>query len=67
MKYTQTQLAQMIGVSQAYISMIIARKAIPSWKTARKLASATNTDPVLWCDGTEDEIKVALQQGTTVQ
>jgi transcriptional regulator with XRE-family HTH domain len=62
-KINQTQIAKLIGISQPYLSEILGGKKRPSWKTAKRLAEATGTAPVLWMDGTPDEIKAALSGG----
>jgi transcriptional regulator with XRE-family HTH domain len=64
---TQQSIANAAGITQGYLSAIITRRKIPSFKTAKKIASATNTNPILWCDGTEDEIKAALKQASKAQ
>lgn len=63
-RMNQQQLGYATGLSQGYISKIISGAHIlDSWSTAKKLASATNTNPVLWLEGSSDEIKAALKQG----
>ncbi len=57
---TQTKLAKKVGVTQQFISKILRGKSRPSWPTAKRLAEATGTDPVLWLEGTPEEIKQAL-------
>ncbi|MBT3178044.1 MAG: helix-turn-helix transcriptional regulator [Desulfobacula sp.] len=61
-KLTQTFIAQQIGVSSAYVNYLVNCKKRPNWQTAKKLAEVTKTDPILWLEGTSDEIKQALSQ-----
>ncbi|WP_027360144.1 helix-turn-helix domain-containing protein [Desulforegula conservatrix] len=56
----QTQIAKKAGVSDAFISFFFKGKKIPSWKTAKKLGAATDTDPILWAEGRFEEIKTVL-------
>ena len=60
MKITQKKIAKQIGVPEGYLSELINRKKIPLWENAKRLAEKTGTTPVLWCDGTKEEIKKAL-------
>ena len=60
MKPTQKQIAAAAGISEAYLSMISARKKLPIWPKAKALAAVTCTDPVLWLDGTTEQIREAL-------
>ena len=62
MKITQTSLAKALNVSTAYINYLVNCKKRPNWKTAKKLSEITKTDPVLWLEGTAEEIKAALEQ-----
>jgi transcriptional regulator with XRE-family HTH domain len=65
---SQQQLASATGLSQGYISKIMSGAHIlDSWRTAKKLASATNTDPVVWLEGSPDKIKAARQQGAQAE
>jgi len=59
----QKQIAQNAGISAPYLNQILFGKKRPSWATAKKLAIATSTDPVLWLDGAIDEIRNALETG----
>ena len=64
---TQVYIAKKMGVSPAYINYLVNTRKRPPWKTAKKLASVTNTDPILWLEGSSDEIKAALKQGAQPQ
>lgn len=57
---TQIELAAKVKVSQSMISFILAGKRRPSWKKAKKIAEATGTNPVLWLEGSPEEMKAAL-------
>lgn len=60
MMMTQTEITNKAGIGQQFVSKILAGLRRPSWKTAKKLAEATGTNPVLWLEGTPEEIKQAL-------
>jgi transcriptional regulator with XRE-family HTH domain len=64
---TQAYIAKTMGVSPAYINYLVNTKKRPSWKTAKKIASVTNTDPILWLEGSSNEIRAALKQGSQAQ
>jgi len=55
-----TELAFATSLSVSFISQIINRKRSPGWETAKKLAEATGTKPVLWLEGTAGEVEAAL-------
>lgn len=57
---SQKQIAKKAGVSDAFISNFFKGKKTPSWKTAKKLAATTGTDPVLWVEGRVHELKEVL-------
>ena len=56
----QNIIAEKAQISDSYLSEIIANKKRPSWSTAKKLAKATGTSPVLWLEGSTDQIKLEL-------
>jgi transcriptional regulator with XRE-family HTH domain len=62
MKITITKIAAMAGISQGFLSNIICGRNRPHYKTAKNLAAATNTEPVLWLEGSPEEIKKALSK-----
>ncbi len=37
-------------------------KARPSWPTAKRLAEVTGTDPVIWLEGTPEELQAIFEQ-----
>jgi len=59
-RISQNEIANSVGVSDAFISMLISGKKRPSWKKAKMLAAFTGTKPELWLDGSPEEIKAAL-------
>ena len=61
-KYTQANIARQIRVSEAFLSQLANGLRRPSWPTAKKLAKVTDTDPVLWLEGTPEQIKQALSK-----
>lgn len=56
----QSQLAKLAGVSSAALYNILSGKFRPLWSTAKRLASATGTNPILWMEAPLDEIKSAI-------
>ena len=58
----QKQIAEAAELSATMISLILSGNKRPSWSTAKRLAAATNTAPVLWLEGSPNEIKKALSQ-----
>ena len=60
MKINYTKIAETAGVSKQALSNILNGRRRPSWGTAKRLAFVTNTDPVLWLEGTPVEIKKAI-------
>lgn len=59
---TQRKLSQLTGLSTGYVSEILSGKKRPTWNTAKIIAATTGTDPVLWMDGTPEQIRDALQE-----
>ena len=49
-KRKKKDLAEAAGIIPSYLSQILAG-ARPSWKTAKKLARITGSDPTRWADG----------------
>ena len=61
MKVTITKIAAAAGISQGFLSNIMCGRNRPHYKTAKKLAAATSTNPIIWLEGSPDEIKQALK------
>ena len=57
----QHKIAIRVGVSDAFISLIINGQKRPSWSVAKDLAVITGTKPELWLEGTVEQIKNALK------
>jgi len=55
-------LARFVGVSPAAISRRLNDKGRVSWALAKKLASATQTEPHLWMEATGADIRTAIEQ-----
>ncbi len=64
---TQAKIAKQLNVSNALISMLVSTRRRPSWKRAKQLAEITGTEPVLWLEGTTEQIKAALEEGPKPQ
>ena len=60
MKINYSNIAEMADVSKQALSNILNGRRRPSWGTAKRLAFATKTNPVLWLEGTPVEIKKAI-------
>lgn len=62
---TQTKIASIVGASQPYINQVVTTKKRPSWKMAKKLSSAVpGTTPILWLEGTPDQIRDAIKNAS---
>ncbi len=59
-KLTQINIAKRLKVSPSFVSQLINNKKRPSWERAKEIAKITNTKPILWLEGSSDEIKSAL-------
>jgi len=55
------ELAEKIGTSEAFVSMLLAGKRNPSWHIAKKIAKATNSDARIWMDGDVDKMREAME------
>jgi len=44
------------------LSQILGGQRKAGWRTAKRLAAVTDTDPVLWLEGSPGEIKTAIFQ-----
>lgn len=56
----QKDLAKQLGLSASYICEVLNRKRRPSWDVAKKLARATGSSPVVWMEGSADDLKNLL-------
>lgn len=61
-KLRTNQIAKRAGLSLSGLSNVLAGRRRPSWSTAKRLAAATDTSPVLWLEGSPNEIKEAISQ-----
>ncbi len=57
----QVKLANKIGKSESFISLILNGERRPSWSTAKILAKITNTKPELWLEGKPETIRTVLE------
>lgn len=53
------KIATRSGLARATVANIIAGRSRPSWAAAKRIASATNTQPVLWLEGDKKTLKAA--------
>ncbi|AQU99749.1 helix-turn-helix domain-containing protein [Desulfococcus multivorans] len=61
----QIEIAKIMGVHESFVSRIFSAQKRPSWRRAKQLAEITGTDPVLWLEGSADEIRAALSKTST--
>jgi transcriptional regulator with XRE-family HTH domain len=61
-KIRQYQISKLANISPAMLSGIMNGKARPSWPTAKRLAEVTGTDPVIWLEGTPEELQAIFEQ-----
>jgi len=59
----QTELAKATGMSEATISKILSGRRYPSWRVAKLLAKATNSDAKIWMDDDLKAKKTAMEGG----
>ena len=50
MRRTMSDLTREIKIERSFLSNILAGRVGASWKTAKKLAAITKTDPVMWME-----------------
>jgi len=62
MKITQKYIARQLGVSTAFVNYLVTTKKRPNWKRAKQLAKITKTKPELWLDGSESDIRNAIDE-----
>ncbi|WP_139164091.1 hypothetical protein [Desulfoluna spongiiphila] len=62
---TQTNIVNKTKLSAGFVSEIFSGKKRPSWKKAKVLAGATGTEPIVWLEGTPEEIKAAIKKAAT--
>lgn len=61
-RLTQKNIAKTVGVTQSFVNQLVLTKKRPNWKMAKKLTLAVpGTTPVLWLEGSEQEIKDAIK------
>ncbi|WP_022667888.1 helix-turn-helix domain-containing protein [Desulfospira joergensenii] len=58
---TQAQMADFLGVSQQYISLLINDKIIPRIKKIKRFSKITNTELSFWVDSTGDEKEAVIK------
>ncbi len=59
-RITQAYIAKCLKVTPTFINSLVKTKKRPNWKRAKQLAELTKTDPVLWLEGTSEEIRSAI-------
>ena len=61
-KQTHKNIADKVGVSRAFITQLVNTEKRPNWRRAKQLAEATGVNPVIWLEGTSEEIKSAIKK-----
>ena len=61
-KINYSKIAKQAGFSRQYLCNILAGRKKPSYKTAKSLSTVTQTDPIIWLEGTPDEIRQAISK-----
>jgi transcriptional regulator with XRE-family HTH domain len=59
---TQEEIAQAVGVTQAFISNILRGKSRPSYQNAKKLCIVTGIPVEVWMESPPEEIRQALNE-----
>ena len=59
---TQAHIAKSLEISEPFVSLLVNGVKRPSWKRAKQLAEITGTTPILWLEGSPEEIKQALKK-----
>jgi transcriptional regulator with XRE-family HTH domain len=61
-KIHQYQIAALAGISAPMFCQIISGKAKPSWRTAKRLAQVTMSDPVEWMESPPETLRIIIQR-----
>lgn len=56
-----SKIALKADLSRSFLCEIFKGKKSPSWPAAKRLAAVTDTDPVLWLEGTPEDIRAAIE------
>ena len=61
-KTTQSMIARQAQISPTHLTLILKGVKRPSWKAAKRLATATNTSPVFWMDAPPDMMAALIER-----
>lgn len=61
-KIRQYQIAKQAGISAPMFCEIVNGKARPSWKTAKRIAEVTKSDPVDWMESPPEKLRIIIQR-----
>jgi len=53
----QKDVAEAAGCTQQHLSLILNGKCRPGWELSKRLASSTDSSPILWLEGSPAEMK----------
>lgn len=59
-KIKQKDVAKHFGVSTSFLSEVINKKRRPSWDMAKLFAAKTGCSPLVWMEGTTEDMKNLL-------
>jgi transcriptional regulator with XRE-family HTH domain len=59
-KIKQKDVARELGIGEAYLSEMLNGKRRPSWEVAKRCALKTGSSPLVWMEGTGDDIRNLL-------
>jgi transcriptional regulator with XRE-family HTH domain len=59
-KIKQKDVARELGIGEAYLSELLNGKRRPSWDIAKRCALKTHSSPLVWMEGTKDDIRNLL-------
>jgi transcriptional regulator with XRE-family HTH domain len=62
MKYgDQKKIAHLAKISYSHLNQILRGDKRPSWNTSKRLAAVTATNPLIWLEGTPEQIRSAVE------
>jgi transcriptional regulator with XRE-family HTH domain len=59
-KIKQRDVARDLGLKESYLSEMLNGKRRPSWDVAKRCALKTQSSPLVWMEGTKDDIRNLL-------
>jgi transcriptional regulator with XRE-family HTH domain len=59
-KIKQRDVARELGIKESYLSEMLNGKRRPSWDVAKRCALKTHSSPLVWMEGTKEDIRNLL-------